>query len=282
MWIYPLNVLFSHFFFAFAYRAINMGNSGCKAKNSKVKQDVHDAGSGSEGSDDDEARASSAATSGERSPPPSCKLLPRGFIMQTFTASDLEAMTHRSLTLEKLVHSAVTRDLFSDSPYLQGGNMKADELCRTVQQRLLKMAQQHAGAGEEVVVLVWNLLGADAETQWRALVYLFHDAAQEDMSGGRRCYVDSSILSRLLSFLANVAVENACSVEEGGSGRCAAQGGHYAASAAELPHESIAQWLADKEVAGGAGGTGRALAQWAEAHAGMWCTPLSQASFGVL
>lgn len=261
-----------------------MGNSGGKQKHSKVTQDVHDAGSGSEGSDDDEARAAVkitleeldadaaasklAATSGERFPPPSCKLLPRGFIMQTFTESDLEAMTHRSLTLAKLVHSAVTRDLFSDSPYLQGGNMKADELCRTVQQRLLKMAQQHAGA-EEVVVLVWNLLGADAETQWTALVYLFHDAAQEDMSGGRRCYVDSSILSSLLSFLANVAVENACSVEDGGSGRGAGEGGQYAASAAELPHESIARWLADKEVAGGAGGTGRALAQWAEAHAGM-------------
>jgi len=257
-----------------------MGNSGGKEKHFKVKQEVRDAGSGSEGSDDDETRAAVKITLEELDsdaaasnfPPPPCKLLPRGFIMQTFTASDLEAMTHRSLTLEKLVHSAVTRHLFSESPYLQGGNMKADELCRTVQQRLLKMVQQHANPGEEeeeVVVLVWNLLGADAETQWTALVYLFHDAAQEDMSGGRRCYVDSSILSRLLSFLANVAVENACSVEEGGSGRCAAQGGQYAASAAELPHESIARWLADKEVAGGAGGTGRALAQWAEAHAGI-------------
>ena len=70
----------------------NMGNSGGKQKHSKVTQDVHDAGSGSEGSDDDEARAAVkitleeldadaaasklAVTSGERFPPPLANCCP--------------------------------------------------------------------------------------------------------------------------------------------------------------------------------------------------------------
>ena len=111
---------------------------------------------------------------------------------------------------------------------------------------------------DQLLYLIWRLLHTSGETQWQAMVYLFHDdaAASTRPSSHAEKFLESHQTAQMLSMLTLLAVENACALLPPET--ATAFQSRYAGN---IGHASIAAWIAQNQI--GARVTGGVLARWA-------------------